>query len=165
MAEHPPKTIPPQPASQHPGPETPRFTQGKATRMAVLGEAHVARSEANRTPFDEPFQTLITEAAWGHVWSRPELTHRERSLITLALLSGLGNFEEFMLHLGATRNTGASEQDVREMLLHVALYAGVPRANHAFKLAKDFYAKDFYAQHESPQQKAPHAPSSAPKTG
>ena len=115
--------------------------QGEATRRKVLGGAHVDRSAANRTPFDAPFLDLITDAAWGHVWSRDTITHRERSMMTIALLAGLGNFDELKLHLRATVNTGATKDDVAEALLHVAIYAGVPRANHAFKIAKEVFAE------------------------
>jgi 4-carboxymuconolactone decarboxylase len=93
------------------------------------------------TEFDEPFQTFITEGAWGSVWSRPQLTHRERSLVTIALLAALGHDEEVALHTRATANTGATPEDVREALLHVAVYAGVPAANHAFKIVKKAYAE------------------------
>ncbi|CAN7637881.1 4-carboxymuconolactone decarboxylase [Bosea sp. LjRoot237] len=117
-------------------PESPRHRQGMATRRTVLGDAHVDRAEANKTAFDLPFQELITEAAWGHVWSRPELSKRERSLITIALLAALGQDDEVAMHVRATANTGATREDVREALLHVAIYAGVPAANHAIKIAK-----------------------------
>lgn len=118
-----------------------RYSQGRATRSKVLGEAHVARSEAQKTAFDEPFVNLITEAAWGHVWSRETISHRERSMLTLALLAGLGNDHEFALHLRATANTGATEDDILEVLMHVAIYAGVPRANNAFRIAREVYAE------------------------
>ncbi len=111
-----------------------RHEQGMATRRSVLGDAHVDRAEAAKTAFDAPFQELITEAAWGHVWSRDTITLRERSMMTLALLAGLGNFEELALHARATANTGASRDDIMEAMLHVAIYAGVPRANHAIKV-------------------------------
>ncbi|CAH1669609.1 4-carboxymuconolactone decarboxylase [Hyphomicrobiales bacterium] len=114
--------------------------KGMSIRRRVLGEAHVNRAEANKSAFDAPFQAMITDAAWGHVWARNTLPLRERSLMTIALLAGLGNYEELALHLRATRNTGASEDDVMEALLHVAIYAGVPRANHAIKIAKDIFA-------------------------
>jgi 4-carboxymuconolactone decarboxylase len=114
--------------------------RGEATRRRVLGDAHVNRSMGSATPFDAPFVNLITEAAWGHVWGRGTLPLRERSMVTLALLAGLGNDEEFKLHLRGTVNTGATPQDVAEVLLHVAIYAGVPRANHAMKLARETYA-------------------------
>jgi 4-carboxymuconolactone decarboxylase len=113
-----------------------RHEQGMATRRAVLGNAHVDRAEAAKTAFDAPFQELITEAAWGHVWSRDTITRRERSMMTLALLAGLGNFEELALHARATANTGATRDDILEVMLHVAIYAGVPRANHAIKVVK-----------------------------
>lgn len=116
-------------------------TAGRATRRRVLGAAHVDRSVANATPFDAPFVDLITDAAWGHVWSRDTITPRERSMLTVALLAGLGNEEELKLHLRATRNTGATPDDIREALLHVAIYAGVPRANSAFRIAKEVFAE------------------------
>lgn len=113
---------------------------GMTTRRKVLGDAHVDRAEATKTEFDAPFQALIADAAWGHVWSRNTITLRERSMLTIALLAGLGNDHELAMHVRATRNTGASEADVMEALLHVAIYAGVPRANHAIKIAKDTFA-------------------------
>jgi 4-carboxymuconolactone decarboxylase len=115
---------------------TERFEKGMATRRAVLGAAHVDRATAAMTEFDAPFQAFITEGAWGSVWSRPELTRRERSLITIALLAALGHDEEVAMHARATANTGATPEDVREALLHVAVYAGVPAANRAFKIVK-----------------------------
>ena len=114
--------------------------KGMATRRRVLGNAHVDRAEATKTAFDAPFQALITDAAWAHVWSRDTISLRERSMLTIALLAGLGNDHELAMHIRATRNTGASESDVLESLLHVAIYAGVPRANHAIKIAKDTFA-------------------------
>ena len=113
---------------------------GMATRRRVLGDAHVDRAEAGKTAFDEPFQDLITTGAWGQVWSRPDLTPRERSLVTLALLAALGHWEEFAMHARATERTGATPEDVREALLHVAIYAGVPAANQGLKIAKDVFA-------------------------
>jgi 4-carboxymuconolactone decarboxylase len=121
--------------------ESGRHKQGMATRRKVLGDAHVDRAEAAKTPFDAAFQELITEAAWGHVWSRGTITPRERSMMTLALLAGLGNFEELALHTRATANTGASRDDIMEAMLHVAIYAGVPRANHAIKVIKQVFAE------------------------
>ncbi len=116
-----------------------RHRQGMATRRKVLGDAHVDRAEAGKTPFDAAFQELITEAAWGHVWSRDTITPRERSMMTLALLAGLGNFDEVAMHTRATVNTGASRDDIMEAMLHVAIYAGVPRANHAIKVIKQVF--------------------------
>ncbi|MCC5977170.1 MAG: 4-carboxymuconolactone decarboxylase [Salinarimonas sp.] len=112
---------------------------GMDVRRTVLGDAHVDRAEAQKTDFDAPFQDFITRSAWGMVWTRPELTPRERSLVTIGLLAALGNDGELALHLRATRNTGASPEDVREALMHVAVYAGVPRANHAMKIAKEIF--------------------------
>ncbi len=115
--------------------------EGMQVRRKVLGDAHVDRAEARKTEFDAPFQDFITQSAWGLLWTRPDFTPRERSLVTIALLAGLGNEEELKLHLRATRNTGATREDVREALMHVAVYAGVPRANHAIKLAKEIFAE------------------------
>ena len=120
---------------------TDRFATGMATRRQILGNAHVDRAEASKTAFDEPFQTLITESAWGSVWSRNTISPRERSMLTIALLAGLGNDHELALHIRANANTGATPDDVLEALLHVAIYAGVPRANHAVKIAKETFAE------------------------
>lgn len=116
-----------------------RFEAGMTTRRNVLGDAHVDRAEKSKTQFDEPFQTLITETAWGSVWSRPDISKRDRSLITLALLAALGQWDEVAMHVRATANTGATPDEVREAMLHVAIYAGVPAANHALKLIKETY--------------------------
>lgn len=110
-----------------------------AVRRAVLGDAHVDRAEAAKTAFDEDFQRFITEGAWGSVWSRPGLTRRERSLVTIALLAALGHDEEVAMHVRATANTGATAEDLKEVLLHVAVYAGVPAANRAIKIVKRVY--------------------------
>lgn len=118
---------------------TSRFDEGMKTRRAVLGDAHVDRAQAAKTAFDEPFQTLITEGAWGTVWSRPQLSHRERSMLTLALLAAGGNFDEIAMHVRATQNTGATPDDLIEAMLHVAIYCGVPKANHAISIIKDTY--------------------------
>ena len=118
-----------------------RYRQGLVTRRSVLGEAHVERALQNETDFDQPFQELITETAWGNVWSRSQWTKRERSMVTIALLAALGQHEEVAMHVRATINTGATKEDIREALLHVAIYAGVPAANHAFKIAKATYAE------------------------
>ncbi|MFW8595396.1 4-carboxymuconolactone decarboxylase [Cribrihabitans neustonicus] len=115
--------------------------RGMAIRRRVLGDAHVDRAEAGRTALDAPFQALITEAAWGTVWASDRISLRERSMLTLALLAATGNFDEIPMHIRATANTGASQEDVLEAFQHVAIYAGVPRANHALKLAKATYAE------------------------
>ncbi|MEO0485886.1 MAG: 4-carboxymuconolactone decarboxylase [Pseudomonadota bacterium] len=117
-----------------------RVETGMDTRRAVLGDAHVDRAEAARTAFDDPFQTLITEGAWGTVWADDTITRRERSMLTLALLAATGNFEEIPMHIRACANTGASKDDIMQAFLHVAIYAGVPKANHAIKLAKQTFA-------------------------
>jgi len=118
-----------------------RYTQGMATRRAVLGDAHVDRAQAATSEFDAPFQTMITEGAWGTLWSDDTISQRERSMLTLALLAATGNFEEIPMHIRASQNTGASQQDVMQAFMHVAVYAGVPKANHAIKLAKQTYAE------------------------
>lgn len=120
---------------------TDRLTTGAAVRRRVLGEAHVDRAEAAQTPFDAPFQEMITETAWGNLWASDAIPTRERSMLTLALLAAGGNFDEIPMHIRATQNTGASPQDVIQAFLHVAVYAGVPKANHAIKLAKQTYAE------------------------
>lgn len=118
-----------------------RYETGMRVRRSVLGDAHVDRAEANKSALDEPFQTLITESAWGTVWASDGIAPRERSMLTLALLAALGNFDEIPMHIRATARTGASKQDVLEAFQHVAIYAGVPRANQALKLARETYAE------------------------
>ena len=116
-------------------------TKGMKARRAVLGDSHVDRADALKTPLDAPFQDLITEGAWGTVWASDAITLRERSMLTLALLAATGNFDEIPMHIRACARTGATPQDVAEAFQHVAIYAGVPRANHALKLAKQTYAE------------------------
>ena len=116
-----------------------RNADGMAVRREVLGDAHVDAVEARRSDFDEAFQTLITEGAWGSVWARDTISLRERSMLTIALLAACGNFDEIAMHIRATANTGASPEDVIEALLHVAVYAGVPRANRAIGIARETY--------------------------
>lgn len=118
-----------------------RFEKGMATRRSVLGDAHVDKAETGKSAFDEPFQTMITEGAWGTLWSDDTISKRERSMLTLSLLAATGNFDEIPMHIRATANTGASPQDVLQAFMHVAVYAGVPSANHAIKLAKQTYAE------------------------
>jgi len=115
------------------------YDQGMKTRRSVLGNAHVNRAEANKTEFDKDFQAYIINSAWGAIWSRPHLTKRERSLITIALLTALGHEEELAMHIRATQNTGATQEDVKEVLLHTGIYAGVPVTNGAMKIAKEVY--------------------------
>jgi 4-carboxymuconolactone decarboxylase len=118
-----------------------RYDIGMKTRREVLGDAHVDRAEAAKTDLDLPFQDLITQSAWGTVWAGDGISRRERSMLTLALLAATGNYDEIPMHIRATARTGASKQDVLEAFQHVAIYAGVPRANHALKLAKQTYAE------------------------
>lgn len=117
------------------------FDQGMKVRREVLGDAHVDRAEAAKTELDKPFQTLITEGAWGTVWASDAITRRERSMLTLALLAAMGNFEEIPMHIRATARTGATPEDVMEVFQHVAIYAGVPKANNAIKIAKATFAE------------------------
>ncbi len=119
-----------------------RYEEGLRVRREVLGAAHVERSLAGATAFDAPFQHFITEMAWGGVWTRPELDRRTRSLITIAILAALGRREELALHLRGSANAGATPEEVREALLHVAIYAGVPAANSAFAVAKGILGSD-----------------------
>ena len=117
------------------------FDTGDATRRRTLGDAHVNRSRAGDPVLDAPFVELITEAAWGRVWSRDTIPPRERSMLTVALLAGLGNHEELRLHLRACAKTGATKEDILEVMLHVAIYAGVPRANSAIRIAREVFAE------------------------
>jgi 4-carboxymuconolactone decarboxylase len=115
---------------------TDRYEDGMAARRAVLGNEHVDRAQAETTSLDADFQRFITEGAWGSVWARPGLTPSVRSLITIALLAAAGHEDELAMHVRATARTGATPDDIKEALLHVAVYAGVPAANRAFKIAK-----------------------------
>lgn len=125
------------------------YDHGMKIRRSVLGNAHVDRAEANKTPFDADFQRFIVETAWGSVWSRPGLERKTRHLLTLAMLAALGKENELALHLRATLNTGVSAEEVAEVFLHLAVYAGVPAANSAFALAKRVFAE--LTQNESDQ--------------
>ncbi len=116
-----------------------RREHGMKVRREVLGDAHVDRAEAARTAFDAPFQALITEGAWGTVWAGDGISRRERSMLTIALLAAGGHWDELAMHIRATARTGASPEDVREALMHVAIYAGVPAANHALAVARETY--------------------------
>lgn len=114
---------------------------GMTIRRQVLGDDHVDGAVANTTEIDRDFQEWITANVWGDVWARPGLKPRDRSLITIALLAAAGH-EELGLHLRAARNTGATRDEIVEALLHVAVYAGVPAANSAFKLMKQIYEEE-----------------------
>ncbi len=115
------------------------FNRGIAVRREVLGAAHVDASLRNATPFTTDFQTFLTEMAWGSVWSRPGLDRKTRSMLTIALLAALGRHDELKLHIRATRNTGVSPEEVKEILLQTAIYAGIPAANSAFHDAELAY--------------------------
>ena len=117
-----------------------RHATGMRVRRSVLGDAHVDRAQARTTDFDADFQRFITEGAWGSVWARPGLDRRTRSLLVIALMAALGHEEELAMHVRATRNTGATPDDIKEVLLMVAVYAGVPAANTAIRVAKRVYA-------------------------
>jgi 3-oxoadipate enol-lactonase/4-carboxymuconolactone decarboxylase len=110
---------------------------GQEVRRRILGEAHVARSEASLTPLDLPFRDFILEGVWGRVWTRPGLSYRDRSLLCLAMLAALGHHEEFRLHVRATANTGVTPEEIGEVLLAVTAYAGVPAGNSALRIAKE----------------------------
>jgi 4-carboxymuconolactone decarboxylase len=114
-----------------------KFDAGMTVRRAVLGDGHVDRAEARKTPLDADFQRYITEAAWGSVWTRPGLDRPTRSLLTLVILASLGHWEEFAMHVRAARNTGAKPEAIAEALFHVSVYAGVPAANRAFAILKE----------------------------
>ncbi len=113
-----------------------KYERGMEVRREVLGNQHVDRAEKTKTAEDMPFQELITEGAWGTVWASDAISRRERSMLTLALLAATGNFEEIEMHVQAAQRTGTSKSDIMEAFQHVAIYAGVPKANHAIKIAK-----------------------------
>ena len=114
---------------------------GMRVRREVLGDAHVDRAVASTTPFTAPFQDLITRYAWGEVWSRDGLDRRTRSCVTLALLAALHCDQEFPMHVRAALRNGVTPDEIQEVLLHTAVYAGVPAANAAFALAERVLAE------------------------
>lgn len=118
-----------------------KFEQGMQVRREVLGNAHVDRAEANKTDFDADFQRFITETAWGSVWSRPGLDRKTRHLLTIGVLAALSKEHELAMHIRATQNTGVTPDEVKEVLLQVAAYAGIPAANSAITIAKKVYAE------------------------
>src|SRR5213080_609445 len=130
-----------------------RFDIGMKVRREVLGSEHVERAQARTTGFDADFQHFITETAWGSVWARPDLDRRTRSLVTIAILAALGR-EELALHLRASSNTGVDPHEIAEVLLHVAVYAGVPAANSAFATAKNVFDQLARASEEADPAKA-----------
>src|SRR5215468_8282284 len=112
-----------------------RAREGMSVRRAVLGDDHVDRAAADTTPFTAPFQDFITRYAWGEIWSRPGLTRAERSMITLTALAVLRQDAELAMHVRAALRNGLTVSQIQEVLLQVAIYAGVPAANHAFAVA------------------------------
>ena len=118
-----------------------RYDRGMTVRRAVLGEAHVDRSLTRLTPFNEEFQDLITRYAWGEIWTRPGLPRHTRSLITIGLMVALNRPDEFKLHVRAAFNNGVSRDEIKEVLMQCAIYAGVPAANSAFHLAEEVFAQ------------------------
>jgi 3-oxoadipate enol-lactonase/4-carboxymuconolactone decarboxylase len=123
-------------AGPDPGSERQRAIAGERMRRAVLGDAHVDRARAAANEFSAPFQDFITRYAWGEIWNRPGLSRAERSLISLSVLAALHHDEEFALHLRAALRNGLSVEQIRELLMQLAVYAGVPVANHAFGIAQ-----------------------------
>ena len=120
--------------------DTKRLEHGRKVREAVLGSAHVARTARSRTPFNADFQDFLMEYAWGEIWARPGLDHKTRSQITIAMLTAMGRMEELKLHIRATANTGVSRDEVKEIMMHAAIYAGVPAAYGAFQVAAQVFA-------------------------
>lgn len=130
-----------------------RYDIGMQVRKEVLGSEHVERAQDRLSEFDADFQRFITESAWGSVWARPDLDRRTRSLVTIAILAALGR-EELALHLRASRNCGVDPQEIAEVLMHVAVYAGVPAANAAFARAKQEFDEQFHPQTAGSSDKA-----------
>jgi 4-carboxymuconolactone decarboxylase len=122
--------------------EDERREQGMRIRREVLGDAHVDRAVAGTTPLTEDFQDFITRYAWGEVWARPGIDRRMRSAITVAVLTALDRPDELTMHLRAALRNGLTREEIAEVLLHTAVYAGVPTANRAFTLARDALAED-----------------------
>jgi 4-carboxymuconolactone decarboxylase len=118
-----------------------RYEKGMKARRSVLGDAHVQRAEQNKTAFDADFQAYIVESVWGTIWPRPGLERKTRHLLTIAMLAALGREHELALHIQATQNTGVTRDEVKEVLLHVGVYAGIPAANAAYAVAKRVFAE------------------------
>ncbi len=119
--------------------ERERYEKGMAVRRGVLGDAHVDRSLTRLNEFNGDFQDFITRYAWGEVWSRPGLSRHTRSLVTLALMVALNRGDEFKMHVRAAFNNGVTRDEIKELLLHCALYAGLPAANTAYHLAEEVF--------------------------
>jgi 4-carboxymuconolactone decarboxylase len=121
--------------------ESERYTAGMVVRRQVLGDAHVDRSLAKRTPMNTEFQQLITEYAWGTIWTRPGLPRHTRSLLTIVMLIALNRADELKMHLKAARNSGVTQDEIKEALMQAAIYCGVPAANSAFHLADEVFGE------------------------
>lgn len=128
--------------TDHPDQDQERTEAGMRIRREVLGDAHVDRAAARTTEFTAPFQDLITRYAWGEIWARPGLSRPERSMITLTALAVLRQEEELAMHVRAALRNGLTAEQIREVLLQVAVYAGVPAANRAFAIAQRVLAED-----------------------
>ena len=119
-----------------------RYDDGMAVRREVLGDEHVDRATANATDLTREFQELITDYAWGAIWTRPGLDRRSRSLITLTALVARGHHDELAMHLRAALRNGLSVDEIKETLLQTAIYCGVPDANTAFRIAQQVLEED-----------------------
>jgi 4-carboxymuconolactone decarboxylase len=122
--------------------ERERHAEGQRVRRELLGDAHVNRAEASENEFDSDFQDLITRYAWGEVWTRSGLPRHTRSLLTIGLMVALNRGDELKLHLRAAMNNGVTAEEIREVLLHCAVYCGVPAANSGFHAAKEILNED-----------------------
>ena len=122
--------------------ERERHDAGMQVRRSVLGDAHVDRVEAAKSDLDAEFQDLITRYAWGEIWSRPGLERRTRSLLTIGLMVALNRGDELRLHLRAAANNGVTPEEISEVLLHCAIYCGVPAANSAFHAAREILGEN-----------------------
>jgi 4-carboxymuconolactone decarboxylase len=118
-----------------------RHKAGMKVRREVLGDAHVDRAKANESEFSAPFQDFITRSAWGEIWTRPGLPRKTRSLITIGMMVALNRADELRLHLRAAANSGVTRKEIQEVLLHAAVYCGVPAANSAFHIAEEVFAE------------------------
>jgi len=136
--------------------ERDRYRRGLAVRRAVLGAEHVDRALRAQSDLDAAFQDLITRYAWGEVWARPGLPRRTRSLLTLSLMVALGRDDELRMHLRSARRIGVTREQIGEVLLHTAIYCGVPAANAAFHMAKQVLAEERPGR-KTPSRKRPRA--------
>lgn len=123
-----------------------RYAEGMKVRRAVLGDAHVDRTLANRNSFNEPFQDFITRYAWGEIWTRPGLPRHTRSLVTIGMMIALNRADELRMHLRAALNNNVTRDEIRELLLHSTIYCGAPAANSAFHIAEQLFAEMDSAQ-------------------